>query len=400
MRILVVTTWFPGLHNPAEAPFVVDHVRALQSLGHRVRVVHVQLGSRLKPHLRPAVAGAQWDVWEGIEVLRTVMSPRHPARLRTGLATIRRQLRFADVLHTMAFSSILAALVPWIMHRPGRAVPWVHTEHWTGALDPSSVSRLWERLAWMRHLYVLPHQVTGVGGALATAMAPFARRDAVSVVPNVIRVPASVQTAAFGEPLRLVSVGALIGRKRPLAVVDTVRWLHDQGQDIELTWVGDGPLLAECEGRVRDAGLQGSVTFVGSVAPEEVAPFLGRADLFLLPSDHETFFASAAEAIGAGRAVVISRLDGLGDFLHEGNSVLVDGANPEELGAAVLEARARFRSVPADTIAAPIRAAYSFEAVGKLFRTVYSAAGARARSASCADPRATGGIDRADIMDE
>jgi glycosyltransferase involved in cell wall biosynthesis len=342
-----------------------------------VRVIHVRLSASRDTH--PGAGAPEAEVWDGLEVFRVQGSPRRPWELVRSVSVLVRGLRWADVLHTMAFSSVLAAMVPWLLRRPGGgAVPWVHTEHWTGALDPGSVSPLWNRLSWLRHVYRLPHQVTGVGTALADAMRPFARSGAVSVVPCVVRSPESVVDAEFGFPLKLVAVGAVIGRKRPVAVVETVKWLRRQGHDVELVWVGDGPLRADCESLVRDSGLEGAVRFVGAVAPQEVAGYLGNADLFVLPSEHETFFASAAEAIGAGRAVVISRLDGLGDFLSEDNSILVDGADPDVLGGAVLQARDRFRQVPAESIAAPIRAAYSVEAVGSLFETVYGRAIVRA----------------------
>jgi glycosyltransferase involved in cell wall biosynthesis len=399
VRVLVVATWFPGPHNPAEAPFIVDHIRALQNIGHQVRVVHVQL--RIKPAdaSRTDMNGATPETWDGIDVVRTWASPRRPSQTAASVRAIIRQLHSADVLHTMAFSSILVAVIPWLVRRPGRGKAWVHTEHWTGALNPASVSRLWQRIAWIRRVYAFPHQITGVGDALAAAIVPYARRGAVSVVPCVVRSPMAVWDAEFGEPLRLVAVGAVISRKRPMAVIDTVRWLRGQGLEVELTWVGDGPLRPDCELAVRATGLEGAVHFVGSVGPQEVNRFLAGADLFLLPSEHETFFASAAEAIGAGRAVVISRLDGLGSFLNEGNSVVVEGADPEVLGRAVIEARTQFRTVSAESIAAPIRAAYSVEAVGKLFQAVYFKAGASARPVPTGEVSATGGAGDADIMD-
>ncbi len=370
MRVLVIATWFPGEHNPAEAPFNLDHVRALEHAGHTVSVIHVRLAGRHAASTLP-LSGK----WEGVQVSRIALSPLRPFRAaRTQWALIH-QLARADVLHTMAFSSILTVMFPWLLRRAmGRAPVWVHTEHWTGALDPASVSPLWRRLAGLRRIYRLPHQVTGVGPALVEAIRPFARANAVSIVPCVVRCVTKPRDAQFGTPLKLVAVGALLPRKRPQAAISTVQWLQSSGYPAELTWVGDGPLREACEEQVRRMGLQGSIQFAGSVEPRQVGSYLESADLFLLPSAHETFFASAAEAIGAGRAVVICDLPGLGDFLTPHNSVLVDGADPALLGQAVMKAATQFGGVEAEHIAEPIRRHYSLDAVSVQFSSVYAKA--------------------------
>lgn len=376
MKVLVVTTWFPGEHNQAEAPFNLDHVRALQHAGYAVRVIHVRLG-RWDP-----LGGAETQVsatWEGLPVLRIALTPSRPLRAVLAQRTLFRELAWADMLHTMAFSSILAVMFPWLARRTiAREPVWVHTEHWTGALDPASVSSLWKRLAHLRMVYRLPHRITGVGSALAQAIRPFARPNAVSVVPCVVRCADDPPDAAFGSPLKLVAVGAVVARKRPEAAIATVAWLRSQGHPTELTWVGDGPLRKTCEAQIAGTDLEGHIHFAGAVTPEQVGAYLVDADLFLLPSAHETFFASAAEAIGAGRAVVISDLPGLGDFLTPDNSILVTGASPPELGRAVLKAVEHFAGVEAGQIAGPIHKNYSVEAVSALFVSVYREALARA----------------------
>jgi hypothetical protein len=52
--------------------------------------------------------------------------------------------------------------------------------------------------------------------------------------------------------------------------------------------------------------------------------------------------------------------------------------SPEALGQAVLEAREAFAHVPPTSIAAPVRARFSTEAVGELLDRAYLAALARA----------------------
>ncbi|RAN79305.1 hypothetical protein B5P43_15440 [Bacillus sp. SRB_336] len=373
MKILVIATWYPHADNPAEAPFNAEHVEAVRGRGHDVRVVHVRLGTTL------AMPRETRGVWDGVPVVRIAADPRRPLTLLVCLRFLVREMAWSDVVHTMAFSSILAALPPWLVRTAvGRGRPWVHTEHWNGVVNPASVSMAWEKLSGLRWLLRFPHRVTGVTAPLTRVMQRFARPGAAMVVPCVVKGRGAVVPTHFGSTLRLVAVGGLIERKRPLAAIETIAWLRSRGMDVRLTWVGEGPQRPQCEALIATLDLAKHVTLAGSVLPADVATYLAEADLFFLPTAQENFFTSAAEAMAAGRAVVATRVGGFGDYADDSNSRLVDEATPDVLGQAVLDAAAAFRSVTAHDIAAPIRARFSPEAVGRLFDDAYAAAIVRA----------------------
>ncbi|MDJ0316466.1 glycosyltransferase [Arthrobacter antibioticus] len=372
MKILVIATWYPHEERPAEAPFNAEHVKAIRGQGHEVRVVHVRLGSSL------AMPSRTNDRWEGVPVHRLPADPKRPVTLLACQRQLIREMAWADVVHSMAFSAALLTSPAWISRTAlGRGRPWVHTEHWNGVVNPASVSPTWERLSGLRHVLRLPHVVTGVTGQLTQEMQRFARPAAARVVPCVVKGGGPVQPSNFGTPLRLVAVGALIPRKRPLASIETVAWLREQGTQTHLTWVGDGPQRADCEALITELGLSSQVTLAGLVRPAEVAAHLSAADLFFLPTAQENFFTSAAEALAAGRAVVATRVGGFSDYADDSNSRMVDEVSPAKLGAAVLSAVEAFHDVRAESIAAPIRSRFSPTAVGALFDNAYLTAVAR-----------------------
>ncbi|MET4004158.1 MULTISPECIES: glycosyltransferase [Arthrobacter] len=373
MKILVIATWYPHEENPAEAPFNAEHVEAIRGQGHEVRVVHVRLGATLAMPLTTS------EVWEGVPVHRIAADPRRPSTLVMCHRLLVHEMKWADVIHTMAFSSIMTALPAWVIGSAtcrGRA--WVHTEHWNGVVNPASVSPLWEKLSGLRRVLTFPHVVTGVTHQLATEMQRFARPRAAKVVPCVIKGRGAVVPARFGSPLQLVAVGGLVARKRPFVAIETIAWLRSQGVAVQLTWVGDGPLYSECEQLVARLGLEGNVNLAGSVRPSEVAAHLSASDLFFLPTAQENFFTSAAEALASGRAVVATRVGGFSDYVNDSNSRLVDDALPETLGRAVMDAVEAFRSVSADDIAAPIRSRFSPSTIGGLMDEAYAEALIRA----------------------
>jgi glycosyltransferase involved in cell wall biosynthesis len=358
-RSLVVTTWFPDRRNPSRTPFCLAHVHALQSQGVRVQVIHVQL-RETGPTTR--------EDYEGVPVTRMALDFRRPLTWLKCSRAIRRGLAEAEVLHTMAFSSALVAALPWALRRR----PWVHTEHWNGVVDPSSVGGWWQRLALSRHVLRLPSVVTGVTQQLADEMARFARRGATHVVPCVVQPPEKLVPYPPANPLRLVGVGLLNARKDPLLAVRTIAWLRDRGVEVRYEWVGEGPLMAQAEQLSRSLDLDEHVSFPGSVAPTRVLGMIEAAHLFFVPSRQENFFTALAEAIVAGRPAVAPRSGGFVEYCCPDNSELTDSWSIEDLGGAILRARERLgERRPAD-VAATVADRFSEEQVGRQFQAIYS----------------------------
>ncbi len=88
--------------------------------------------------------------------------------------------------------------------------------------------------------------------------------------------------------------------------------------DARLVLVGDGPDLSEVLYRLEQLGLSDKVTTHGVV--DEVAPILSKCDLFLLPSESESFGLAALEAMAAGVPPVASRVGGLPEVVEDGVS--------------------------------------------------------------------------------
>lgn len=360
MRVLVLTTWFPDASTPSKAPFNLLHVQAIAQR-HDVRVIHFQLGG---------IGPVTEEDYDGVRVIRAPVSPRRPLQALAAMRLLAVGRKTTDVLHTMAFTSAVAAAPVAIFH----TTPWVHTEHWSGMANPASVSKKWAAFAWLRYVLKLPDAVTAVSSAQAEQLRRFARRRGLSVVPNVVLSQDSLaeRTGQKRGVVRIVSVGGLITRKRPGLALETLRILRAEGVSASLTWVGDGPLHADLEKMAAAAGLASEFSITGLLPPDQVAAKLRNADVFLLPTHHETFCVSAAEAIAAGIPAVVTDLPAVRDFLTEKNSVLVSAGRAEDYARGVLLALERFAEVPSSDIAETVSLRYSPTAVAELFSDIYN----------------------------
>ncbi len=85
-----------------------------------------------------------------------------------------------------------------------------------------------------------------------------------------------------------------------------------------LVMVGDGPDRVLAEQEARALGVTDSVYFLGKL--ESVAPLLASADLFLLPTQSESFGLSALEALATGVPVVGVNAGGLPEVVRNGET--------------------------------------------------------------------------------
>lgn len=98
-------------------------------------------------------------------------------------------------------------------------------------------------------------------------------------------------------------------------VTDTIRVLHKVKKEVpaKLILIGDGPDRSECERLARELDLQKDVLFLGK--QDAIADILGCCDLFLMPSQSESFGLSALEAMACGLPVVSSSVGGLPELV-------------------------------------------------------------------------------------
>lgn len=358
MRVLVVTTWVPTVEHPSKAIFVKRHIDAL-AIEHEVHV------AALSP------AGTEVIDFGSVPVTSAPFQMRNPRSLAANVRTLRRLVRSydPDVVHTMGFSALPFGLVH------GRR-PWVHTDHWSGLVDPASAGPGWKRLAAARHLLRLPGLVTVVSSYMADALRPFTRNHRVVVVPNVVNSDAVLTPVPPATPLRLITIGGLIEAKRPILAVDTLVELVRRGVDAQLTFVGDGALRDVVLAHAAGEGVGDRVTLTGAVPPAEVTDHLDRAHILLHTSGIETFSVVAAEAVLRGRPVVIGDSGGPRDFIADGNGFRVVGSDPGDYADAVLNAmKLSLDSTPAE-IARTLGDRFSPTTVAADFTQAYRLAGA------------------------
>jgi N-acetyl-alpha-D-glucosaminyl L-malate synthase BshA len=148
---------------------------------------------------------------------------------------------------------------------------------------------------------------------------------AIEVIPNFVdtekykRIPCEEVCEKFapkGEKI-LVHTSNFRTVKR---VPDVIKIFYEVRKKVpsKLILVGDGPERSSCELLVRELGIKDHVRFLGKQL--ELVPILSAADLFLMPSQSESFGLSALEAMACGVPVVSSSVGGLPELQVHGET--------------------------------------------------------------------------------
>ena len=208
----------------------------------------------------------------------------------------------------------------------------------------------------------------------------------VEVIPNFVD-PAVYDRAAHPPALSwlvpkgrrvVMHVSNMRAVKRVRDVVRVFARVNEQVPSV-LFMVGDGPERVDAEQETRTLGVERSVHFLGKL--EAVAPLLAGADLFLLPSENESFGLSALEALASGVPVVASNAGGLPEVVRDGETGAlcpvgdVDGM--ANAGVHILSDPERWRAMSA-AAAADARARFTLDTVVAQYEDVYERAIAKA----------------------
>jgi N-acetyl-alpha-D-glucosaminyl L-malate synthase BshA len=98
-------------------------------------------------------------------------------------------------------------------------------------------------------------------------------------------------------------------------VTDAIRVVEQVNREIpvKLLLVGDGPDRSECERLCRQLNLCDQVKFLGK--QEGIVEILNAADVFIIPSQSESFGLAALEAMACGLPVISSSVGGLPELI-------------------------------------------------------------------------------------
>ena len=156
----------------------------------------------------------------------------------------------------------------------------------------------------------------------------------ISVIPNFVNLaeyrPPDEKTGDGLRPAGHKLVTHVSNFREVKRVKDVVRVFARirRAMPATLLMIGDGPERDDAEREARELAVAPDVRFLGKI--DTVAPLLQQSDLFVLPTQAESFGLAALEAMACGVPVVGSRAGGLPEVVEDGKSGILEPAGSVE----------------------------------------------------------------------
>ena len=261
--------------------------------------------------------------------------------LATKMATVARAEKL-DLFHVhYAIPHSISAILARESIKHIRYVPVITTLHGT---DITLVGADRSYLPITRYGLQQSDGVTAVSKFLKAATIETFDFDDIEVIPNFIcqyhykRLPEDAplrrELAPDGAKL-LVHVSNFRAVKRPADCIEILARVRKAGVNARLVMAGDGPERSACVYRAEQLGMNGHVVFVGKQT--NIADYMGVADVFLLPSELESFGLAALEAQACEAPVVATRIGGIPEVVTDKETgFLSDVGDVEKMSADTL----------------------------------------------------------------
>ena len=250
--------------------------------------------------------------------------------------------------------------------------PVVVTEHYTGFQRGliTGYDRLTARLAFRCADLVAP-----VSEDLARQVRAVEPRTRTQVVENVVdtdvfRPPSDDRRSARDGSARLLTVAALADKKGHADLLEALAELQPDRR-VTLDLVGDGPLRAELQELAHRLGLDQAVRFHGERPKAEVAGFMQRADLFVLPSRFENLPCVLIEALASGLPFVATAVGGVPQLADGPGAFLCPPGNPTVLAKTIATALDRRGEIDQSALAQRAQVRFGYDTFARTWSQIY-----------------------------
>jgi len=209
-----------------------------------------------------------------------------------------------------------------------RLVGLVHhpLAHETG-LEPAVAAAL--EVSERRALAAVRHVVVTSRGTADGLLRYGVDRHRVTVVePGTDPAPLAARDSSserMDNSLHLLCVASITPRKDHQVLIDALAMLSDRQWQLRCAGAldRDSPTVVRLRARIDEAGLTGRVWLLGDLNEAEVAAEYHRADVFVLPTQHEGYGMAVAEALARGLPVISTPTGAIADLVGAAAGILV-----------------------------------------------------------------------------
>ncbi len=346
MHVLIFPSWYKSREKPFYGSFIRDQAKALNKSGVKVGVVYPEVRSIRNISLK------------GIKKNRFNFGFKNDNGILTLYLygwSITKIPKLGERFLLWQFSLLVSKYIkkfgkPDIFHAHvilwgGVAareaakkykIPFVITEH----------STIYQRKR-IRQRYIpdilrtvnSSSQIITVSNSLANQLSPYMNGKSIKVIPNVVDTDFFTLPSIKrkNKPFYFLTVAFLMKKKAIDNLILAFTKIFKGREDIILEIGGDGDDRARLEYLVNQNKMNKQIKFLGILSRKQVRNAIWKANIFVLPSNVETFGIVLIEAMSTGIPVIATISGGPEEFVKPKVGILVEPGNIEKLALSLLE---------------------------------------------------------------
>ena len=367
MKIFLIARGYPTKLDPTWGCFEKDQAEALSLLGHQVTILSVD--TRFRFYWRKL--GIQFGVHNNIASFNIFLMPYAllfflPKKIKDVFYAWQLELIYKravlqygqpDVIYSHYLNNTLKA----IPLRKKYHVPIVAMEHWSQmayAHIPNNT------ISTAKHVYSSIDQLITVSSALKYNILQKVGFDSI-VIPNMVGKEFHYLTTYQKEKksIQLITTGRLIPEKHFDMLIQAVA--NISSLPLRLSIIGNGSEMNRLKKLVHELQIEDKVQLMGHKSKQEIVTLLQESDIFVLPSQSETFGVAYIEALACGLPIIATDCGGPRDIVTNSNGLLIPINNQQALEQAITHMSNQLGSYDKKAIAEDCQQRFSSNNVAK-----------------------------------
>lgn len=367
MKVFLIARGYPTKQDPTWGCFEKDQAEALYRLGHQVTILSVD--TRFRFYWRKL--GVQCDVHNNIATYNIFLLPYAllfflPKRIKDLFYAWQLELLYKRAVQQYGkpdaiYSHYLSNTIKAIPLKKKYHIPIVAMEHWSQMAYPKIPNNT---ISTAKYVYSSIDQLITVSSALKNNIFQQIGCDSI-VIPNMVGkefhyLPSNLKKK---ESIQLITTGRLIPEKHFDMLIQAIANISTP--KLQLYIIGNGSEKQKLQKLVEKLQVKNQIQLLGHKSKQEIVTLLQQSDIFVLPSQSETFGVAYIEALACGLPIIATDCGGPRDIVTQKNGLLIPVNDQQALEQAIVQMSHNFNLYDKQSIAQDCQKRFAADNIAK-----------------------------------
>ena len=367
MKVFLIARGYPTKQDPTWGCFEKDQAEALSRLGHQVTILSVD--TRFRFYWRKL--GLQCDIHNNIATYNIFLLPYAllfflPKRIKDLFYAWQLELLYKRAVQQYGkpdaiYSHYLSNTIKAIPLKKKYHIPIVAMEHWSQMAYPKIPNNT---ISTAKYVYSSIDQLITVSSALKNNIFQQIGCDSI-VIPNMVGkefhyLPSNLKKK---ESIQLITTGRLIPEKHFDMLIQAIANISTP--KLQLYIIGNGSEKQKLQKLVEKLQVKDQIQLLGHKSKQEIVTLLQQSDIFVLPSQSETFGVAYIEALACGLPIIATDCGGPRDIVTQKNGLLIPVNDQQALEQAIVQMSHNFNLYDKQSIAQDCQKRFAADNIAK-----------------------------------